>query len=1363
MGRSLSEGMSSLERLKALGSLPNLSTQLDEAKKLCNHAARAEMVLKWLLDMLKKSPAARELSAAWGLLASTFRLIPPERLANLLGSFDILGVIVGSFNESTNTHDNWMLFESISSTLQILLDLGSGPKGAPLQAYLSVEASAAGTFASAWMRQFLLLTGDECSREYTFSHHSVLELAIRVWDLRKPAGDENQVFATQCLLPVSQLVVLLGQSAQSSQSRKRKIGGTDEVVTLKRCLESLIAKHVFLPARTAFFAKENQQASRKHTLPSDEPALADRLSALNNVEQEQKTLEVRPTLLDIALRCSPSLNPRQRFREIPWVEQIFTALLDTCETLDTVESHEMMRSMLRALREHQPLLSTRYLTEFAKAHLKYGEPPHSHVDWKLMSELVKLDSKVYGDSEMAAALFEDISDAKASMPRDHPSIREDIVVPIMESFAQNRNLGGFVELWHQNLLRVPPESTASIWFELGPAFGSLVENSLTHTQILDTIRNHSQTLFAEPVNGKVEALGDTISKVRASCVVLGGIFHGIRRPAILESTWNAVDELFRILFAVHEDGLFPRPAISSKCAVSRVLTEALGSCAQLWEMLRLALTVWIHRWLETESPNRIADWTSVALQSPFITQADVCAHGKVQLPTTASAFEAEEWLIAFSSELFCHPDAQGTVTELFDSVAEKLPAGRSQLLLRRKKALDRLETQRNDLVMDWVYGTPDEKDPGNANLDRNLVIRAYIATALRNSQPDVMEEAVRQAHNNYETDFDSDGEARTPLVMRVLAQFPPRTLSVPQRKQILDDILDWNHSQELDEVRWRDRLDLPGRLLLLAGVLELPCPNAKLFTDTTALWSLGELYCPGSRIGLKWSTASPEVEQLLEICVRLVMKHLLAVQMQDQPREMIKTFCGETWQHAKELPTKVGERFDGVPGVQIVLNGILRSLTALRPELAAECIDRTALGEFAQKLVTKAQKLSDSEHFAQDSSTQKGFVMLMDALFAIPPEFLADDAGFYTEMREIALGFMLSGGFTSLLDGSKSDGSEVTTFDTVKLVCARSFRASCFGGFPADQPMLTKTAELAVTILAAALQPEEYSSVLDIFDTALTSTSSQVKMQLLQHFLTNATSIHGLDLLDRIVSSLNQEDFGSESPHAVLEQVLRITRKEQSFQATRAACKCIATILRRKHFMTNQFTIEATVATLKSLVQHSKNMSSLYLDYCKVFVNLLQQHRSRLKDRLHLVVDLLQTLLSRLFRKTKKSSANGARLGPRHAGALARLLQLLCGAPPMRSRSKNSDLVDEARKAQAHVGQYMQYVLHHYCVQVLSGTLVEGVREALSPGLDAMIEAMEIGDVDAVKSLSAAMNNSERAVLRGLYEDYKMRRGRRSG
>jgi nucleolar pre-ribosomal-associated protein 2 len=64
-------------------------------------------------------------------------------------------------------------------------------------------------------------------------------------------------------------------------------------------------------------------------------------------------------------------------------------------------------------------------------------------------------------------------------------------------------------------------------------------------------------------------------------------------------------------------------------------------------------------------------------------------------------------------------------------------------------------------------------------------------------------------------------------------------------------------------------------------------------------------------------------------------------------------------------------------------------------------------------------------------------------------------------------------------------------------------------------------------------------------------------------------------------------------------------------------------------------------------------------------------------------------------------------------------------------------------------------VLHYYCTRVLSSTPAEGLRDALTQGLWSMIEAIEINNADGIKSLSSAMTNSEREILRSIYEDWK--------
>jgi nucleolar pre-ribosomal-associated protein 2 len=192
-------------------------------------------------------------------------------------------------------------------------------------------------------------------------------------------------------------------------------------------------------------------------------------------------------------------------------------------------------------------------------------------------------------------------------------------------------------------------------------------------------------------------------------------------------------------------------------------------------------------------------------------------------------------------------------------------------------------------------------------------------------------------------------------------------------------------------------------------------------------------------------------------------------------------------------------------------------------------------------------------------------------------------------------------------------------------------------------------------------------------------------------------------------------------------------------------------VFKDKPFMVSQYTIEQTLAALQELfaTDPSSNVGYLYLGICQVLTAILAYHRSRLQGRFHLLIGILQQLTAHLF--------SDGQVGVREARSLAKLLESFCSPPALRYRKGNkpSELVDEAKKAQAHAGQFAQYLLHFYCSCVLTGSLGEVVREALLPGLWAMIAAMEGYNEDGVKVLSAAANSSERAVLRSVYEDWK--------
>lgn len=107
-----------------------------------------------------------------------------------------------------------------------------------------------------------------------------------------------------------------------------------------------------------------------------------------------------------------------------------------------------------------------------------------------------------------------------------------------------------------------------------------------------------------------------------------------------------------------------------------------------------------------------------------------------------------------------------------------------------------------------------------------------------------------------------------------------------------------------------------------------------------------------------------------------------------------------------------------------------------------------------------------------------------------------------------------------------------------------------------------------------------------------------------------------------------------------------------------------------------------------------------------------------------------------------------------HARLVAKLLEMFC--KPVWVRSAGSSLTDASREAQKYAGQFVQHILAHYCAQLLSSSaMAETVRSAMRPGVFAMIEAMEAFDEAAIRSLSAAMNTNDRAILRIVVQDWR--------
>ena len=505
-------GLSSLDRLKALDTLPDLPTQLAEADRLCTHSARADMIVKWLLEKLKTNHQHRLECEVWRSLHRSYRMLAPDRLAALLTAQKFIDTICLTLDDTTESPD---LLAIVAVILNHLIDLTQAFAGPSVKAALSLPAQQAARLLGLALQherhRFSAPTADATAVIST----SLLDPVQRLWMLRKPSVDENVQFAQHCLVPTAILLPLLA-STGSRRPLKRKLNDIDGLSSENclKVLEALIAKHVFIPARTTFFKNHTPSSHKRAQMkgsPDADTSIESMLVPLITASLEAKAPDERyfaalPRLMDISLRCVATPTLRQQTREQPWRYAVFEALLacnkkssgaamnrqSLAEMLGVIGSRGTLpRDALEdVLRENTCVASGSLATDDT---VELASLDH----WRLVAAVVQLDAAIFARPSWAAALFACISNAHA---RDSSSISaetlaqegqfkigtpilvDEVVAPVLRAFSQGRNLLDFVTLWSQQL-----EATLNepVWLNLDREFQTVLEDFATEDETME--------------------------------------------------------------------------------------------------------------------------------------------------------------------------------------------------------------------------------------------------------------------------------------------------------------------------------------------------------------------------------------------------------------------------------------------------------------------------------------------------------------------------------------------------------------------------------------------------------------------------------------------------------------------------------------------------------------------------------------------------------------------------------------------------------------------------------------------------------------------------------------------------------------
>jgi hypothetical protein len=308
-----------------------------------------------------------------------------------------------------------------------------------------------------------------------------------------------------------------------------------------------------------------------------------------------------------------------------------------------------------------------------------------------------------------------------------------------------------------------------------------------------------------------------------------------------------------------------------------------------------------------------------------------------------------------------------------------------------------------------------------------------------------------------------------------------------------------------------------------------------------------------------------------------------------------------------------------------------------------------------------------------------------------------------------------------------------------------------------------------VVRLSSATSAQDSCRILDVFDRKMSDVRIPTKMDAITQLL-DAGGAQELRMLHLLLKRLGPDKTSEhEAAKQTLLRLCSILGRSRDIGEFGAALSCISTILLTKTFLVTQYGLDTLLSTLTTMVSGQapalspKHAEFIFTRICQVINSTILLHRRKLGGRMHLLVALLQSLMTCLF-TPHRYQTNSSRppwlpptttLGVEPTMAYTRILSTLC-SPTTSSTTRHqasASLIDEKKKAKDYAGQYVSYLLLHYCsVQLqFSGGLGPGVLEKLKQGLWSV---MEIVDVEAMRGMNAGMDKGERVVWSSLWSEW---------
>ncbi|KAK5170401.1 uncharacterized protein LTR77_004988 [Saxophila tyrrhenica] len=1350
----------SLETLKNLDAIPTLAARLEEAQRLCTHAFRAEMIVKWLLGWLKVSADVRSSTKAWNLLLRA-------RLATLLVAHDLLSYIATSQDE---THASTDLLAEHLSLLRFLLEVSDGPHGTPVKAALSVRPEFAALFLGAWLRHVQQIAASDDLRSFSLEQEGVLQSALEIWKLRNSGGPE--LFPRHCLVPAALLLDSEcfrgpGSSLKRKMHNESAVHQPDD----RKLLDTLVAKQIFARAREVYLKNEAVRSSGNEETTEDSGPGHTLRSYLKPLGRSHP--QVTPQLLDTALRCS-STAPK---KDSAWFEVVLRALLDcNCDDNGKVIDFSVLAKLLSTFRQRATLSRSAVNELFRRlTGIMEGAPDAQSSGelfdyWKAVAEFVAMDADVFADERVAQQTFASISESverfqsrisHRAVPQKSSNLREGtegdlqvlwrekIVLPIMGAFAKRRDLGTFIQIWSDHLDR--SRTNSSGWLSVGSSFSGMVKNEVPEDEIFGLISKRFGDLKRKLRGAWTE---QPIEFAESDFVVANALLAGATTPSVLQRLQPMLGESLSSLFGFL-DSQGDAKADAKPCRE--------GS---FWDMLRRVFETWWPAWtVEQSRPNEVSE-KAVALMGSSTVEA---AFGIIKLNGTQKdtsqtpadlIIKAGAFVAALCTKFFplfrstpsaLHVDVLKAAQGLVDGLGTAV----TPVLVLYPEIVHMLDVNERSKCLSNCLDAVAAKDASASSDDMALqVLHSTVRGAEPHKQSDLIHELAELAMDYLKpdsTEMDRTALAQRSTALKLLHDLPVRSISRPQREAIIDAV-----SQLQTRTPPVDPQNQSLRLSLLVRLMSVANATCNLSTDPDAIWRIARSLATSIQEDVELSAFVDEMANRM-------LDHLVVTQDQERSQKMLLAISTEVKRHVENM--RQMENFDASTWALPLLGIFVGRLEAVsKAGLKEQLVHRDSriFGPFLELVCEHTLASANRDQEAAISVTRNDW--LIPALYTLlsVPQHLAPasimkkvDLSRYKAIENTIHAPSDVGAEAQHTD---KDASHTAKYQHIHAVLVGYFSVGCRCG-SADGG--AQYARLACKIASLPLHPTLHRQLFEVFGHFVGRLDALQRIDLVESLLADieAGSVSTVRLLEKCFASVDESMIEDDSGQRLRTSICRLFSTYATTRPSlrKALAAVITTILKHKSFLTYQLTVEATLASMTMILQTRDSPSSISPEI-DIMSILLLQHRARLRGRCQHVIQVFQLMVSALF--VKQSVRSPTKLPSKvlvlqNASRVARLLTMFCEPSHTQWKSKTPSLVDESRKEQAYVGEHVQYVLHHYCQQVLATTPVEGVRDALKPGLWSVIEAIEMNDAEGVKALSAAMNNSERAVLRGVYEDWR--------